>query len=53
MWNVAMLWNVPSLFVYFVSQYAIPTFGRFLLEIFCNFLVSVLFKTTVHVVLSQ
>ena len=35
-WNVAMLWNMLSLFVYFVSQCHpanISIFGRFLLEI--------------------
>ena len=35
-----MLWNVLSMFVYFVSQClhpAIPTLGRFLLEIFYKF----------------
>ena len=40
--NVGILWNVLSLFVYFVSQCLHPSthpyiFGRFLLEIFLNF----------------
>ena len=40
-WNVATLWNVLSLSMYFVSQClhpAISTFGRFPLEKFYNFL---------------
>ena len=51
--NVALLWNVLS-FVYLVSQClhihpAIPTFGKFLLDLFLNsYLCSVLLYTTAH-----